>query len=87
MVFLTFNQPKGVLIEPVQPVFQTPFLEEQPEGIEQCLVVELHLVVCRRDEQDLVDNEPPVMVIRSFHPLHNFEKRREEQPHLDGPLP
>ena len=76
MVFLTFNQPKGMLIEPVQPVHQTPFPVEKPKGIEQCVVVELHFILGCRNEQDFVDDEPSVVVVRGFHPLQDFEKRR-----------
>ena len=76
MVFLIFNELKGVLIEPVQPIRQTPLLVEEPERIEQCIMVELHFVVCCRDEQDLVDNEPTGMIFRSYHPLQDFEESR-----------
>ena len=41
MVFLIFNELKGMLIEPVQPIRQTPLLVEEPERIEQCIMVEL----------------------------------------------
>ena len=82
MVFLIFNELKGMLIELVQPIRQTPLLVEEPERIEQCIVVEFHFVLCRRDEQDFVDNEPTGVIFRSFHPLQDFEKSGRGNPRI-----
>ena len=63
-----------MLIEPVQPVCQMPLLVEFAKGIEQGRLVEFHLILCCRDEKNLVDNQPTLKVFRGFHPPNNFEE-------------